>query len=143
MPDNLTADQRHRAMSRVKQQDTDIEMVVRSALHRQGYRFRKHVKGLPGRPDIVFTRARLAVFLDGDFWHGFDFTNRKASLSDFWREKIRSNIRRDEEVESRLRATGWRVLRIWQHEIKSDAAGVTARIASEYALALESARSYP
>ena len=136
MPDNLTPDQRRRAMSRVRQRDTDIEVTVRSALHRRGLRFRKHLKSLPGRPDIVFTRARLAVFLDGDFWHGFDFENRKGSLSSFWREKIQVNIQRDIAVTSQLQEMGWQVLRFWQHEVRANASGVVAEIAAAYNKAL-------
>ena len=68
--DNLTCEQRERCMSTVRNRDTDIERAVRSELHKRGYRFRKHVRALPGTPDIVFVRDRVAVFVDGDFWHG-------------------------------------------------------------------------
>src|SRR6476469_9829315 len=89
--DNLTPAQRRRCMSSVRTKDTDIEQAVRSALHRRGLRFRKHVRDLPGRPDIVFSRARVAVFVDGDFWHGYDFDTWRGGLSEFWRNKIETN----------------------------------------------------
>lgn len=120
MADNLTAEQRKRAMSRVKQKDTDLELVVRSMLHKQGYRFRKHVNRLPGKPDIVFPRSKLVVFVDGDFWHGYRFPQWEHKLSPFWREKISRNRERDRKNARRLRRMGWSVVRVWKHEIIGD-----------------------
>ncbi len=105
-------------MSQVKGKDTKPEILVRSALFRQGLRYRKHLKGLPGRPDIVFTRARIAVFVDGDFWHGYGYDEWKEKLSPFWLKKIGDNIQRDRRNFARLQEMGWRVLRIWEHDIK-------------------------
>jgi len=107
-------------MSRVTGRDTALEKLVRSQLHKRGFRFNKHVKALPGKPDIVFTRARLAVFIDGDFWHGYRFPAWQDSLSPFWRTKIGATRVRDQRNFAHLRRMGWRVLRIWQHEIKRD-----------------------
>jgi DNA mismatch endonuclease (patch repair protein) len=118
--DNLTTDQRRRCMSRVRNRNTDIESSVRSELFRKGWRFRKNVSSLPGSPDIVFARQRVAVFIDGDFWHGYRFPLWKPYLSSFWKEKIERNRRRDRRNFAKLRRLGWRVIRIWQHEIKSD-----------------------
>ncbi len=118
--DNLTADQRSRCMSRVRNRNTDIESAVRSELFRKGWRFRKHVSSLPGSPDLVFVRQRVAVFVDGDFWHGYRFPLWKARLSRFWEEKIEKNRRRDRKNFAKLRRLGWRVVRIWQHEVKRD-----------------------
>ncbi len=118
MSDTLTPEQRSYCMSRVKSKDTGPEKLVRSALHRRELRFRKHVKDLPGRPDIVFTKARVAVFIDGDFWHGYDFISWEHKLSDFWKAKISKNRQRDAENLQKLRAAGWTVIRIWQHELK-------------------------
>ena len=73
MPDNLTPEQRSYCMSRIKAKDTGLEVKVRSALHKKGLRFRKNVKELPGTPDIVFKKAQIAIFVDGDFWHGYRF----------------------------------------------------------------------
>lgn len=120
MADNLTPEQRKRAMSRVKQKDTDLEIVVRSGLHKHGYRFRKHVKSLPGKPDIVFPRVKVVVFVDGDFWHGYRLPQWEHKLSDFWRDKIARNRERDQKNFRRLRKLGWRVVRIWKHEINQD-----------------------
>jgi DNA mismatch endonuclease (patch repair protein) len=120
MADNLTPEQRKYAMSRVKQRDTDLEKIVRSELHRQGYRFRKNVKYLPGKPDVVFSKAKVAVFIDGDFWHGYKLPLWESKLSDFWKIKIKKNRKRDQKNFRTLRRNGWRVIRIWQHEIKHD-----------------------
>lgn len=128
MADNLTQEQRSYCMSRVRSKDTGLEMMVRSELHKNGLRFRKHVRELPGKPDVVFSSAKVAVFIDGDFWHGYQFRQWKASLSSFWREKISTNRKRDERNFAELRGLGWRVIRIWGHEIKTDLTGVVNRI---------------
>jgi DNA mismatch endonuclease (patch repair protein) len=107
-------------MSRVRNRDTDLERVLRSALHRRGLRFRKHVSALPGRPDLVVTRFRVAVFIDGDFWHGYRFPRWEHKLSEFWRRKINLNRQRDARNFRALRRAGWVVLRVWQHEIERD-----------------------
>ncbi|MGK7345039.1 MAG: very short patch repair endonuclease [Candidatus Nitrospinota bacterium M3_3B_026] len=120
MPDNLTPEQRSYCMSRIKGKDTGLEVRVRSALHRRGLRFRKHVKELPGKPDIVFSKARVAVFVDGDFWHGYRFPMWKNSLSHFWRKKIQTNRERDQRNFRLLRSRDWRVIRLWQHQVESD-----------------------
>lgn len=128
MSDNLTPAQRSYCMSRVRGRDTGLERLVRSALHRRGLRFRKHVRALPGRPDIVFTTERVAVFLDGDFWHGYRFPLWERALSAFWRRKIAANRERDRRNFRRLRRLGWRVIRVWQHASRADLDGVVARI---------------
>ena len=120
MVDNLTSEQRSYCMSRVKNKDTDIERLVRSELHRRGYRFNKNVRNLPGSPDIVFSKIKFAVFIDGDFWHGYRFPTWEHKVSDFWKKKIGTNRERDQNNFRKLRKMGWRVLRIWQHELKKD-----------------------
>ncbi|MHB8782128.1 MAG: very short patch repair endonuclease [Desulfobacteria bacterium] len=130
MADNLTPEQRSYCMSRVKGRDTGLEKAVRSAIHKRGLRFRKHSRNLPGRPDVVFIGAKLAVFIDGDFWHGYRFPAWVDSLPPFWREKIRKNRERDQRNFARLRKMGWRVLRVWQHQLKSDLTGCILRIIS-------------
>jgi DNA mismatch endonuclease (patch repair protein) len=114
-------------MSRIKGKDTKLEVRVRSELHKKGLRFRKHVK-LPGRPDIVFSRARVIVFVDGDFWHGYRFPSWKDKLSDFWKKKIAKTRDRDTKNRRKLRKTGWQVIRFWQHEIERDFEGCIERI---------------
>lgn len=134
MPDNITAEQRQRCMSRNNgKKDTSIEVLVRSALHKRGLRFRKHVKELPGKPDIVFTRVKVAVFIDGDFWHGYGFSKWKDRLSsDYWRGKISKNRARDVRNHLVLRSQGWRVIRVWEHSIKKDFDRVIERIIRSY-----------
>jgi DNA mismatch endonuclease (patch repair protein) len=107
-------------MSRVKGRDTGLERRIRSALHRRGLRFSKHAKDLPGRPDVVFRRQRVAVFLDGDFWHGFRYPLWALTLTPFWRTKIELNRKRDARNFRKLRRAGWVVVRIWQHQAKRD-----------------------
>ena len=107
-------------MSRVKGRDTGLETRVRSELHKSGFRFRKHLRELPGKPDIVFTRARVAVFLDGDFWHGFEFSTWQHTVSPFWQAKISKTIERDRKSDRQLHDMGWTVLRLWQHEVEQD-----------------------
>ena len=107
-------------MSRVKNRDTDLEVLIRSELHKCGFRFSKNVRSLPGSPDIVFKSAKVAVFLDGDFWHGYRFNEWKNSLSEFWQKKIQINRDRDRRNFRKLRGMGWTVIRLWKHEIKSD-----------------------
>lgn len=130
MTDNLTPEQRSYCMSRIKGKDTELEKIVRSELHRQGLRFRKHVKDLPGKPDIVFTKAKVAVFIDGDFWHGYRFPSWEHKVSDFWKTKISKNRERDRKNHRKLRKMGWKVIRLWKHNIKRDLEGCIAKIVS-------------
>lgn len=124
MGDTFTTEQRSRIMRAVKGKDTKLEVKVRSALWRKGLRFRKNVKLLPGKPDIVFTAARLVVFLDSCFWHGcLLHLRRPASRQDYWQKKIARNMQRDLEVNSAYSGSGWKALRIWEHELKSDFEG--------------------
>ncbi len=124
-------------MSRVKNRDTNLETIIRSELHSRGLRFNKHVKELPGKPDIAFSKAKVAVFIDGDFWHGYRLPAWQHKLSDFWKEKIEKNRRRDQKNFRKLRRMGWRVIRIWQHEIKRDHEACIVKIVS----AVEQART--
>jgi len=134
--DNLTAAQRSYCMSRVRNRDTNIETEVRSLVHRKGLRFRKHVRAIPGSPDLVFIGPRVAVFIDGDFWHGYRFPAWSKNISPFWQSKIAGNRSRDQRNFRRLRRAGWQVIRVWQHEIKDD----PSRAAERIALAVRSAR---
>jgi DNA mismatch endonuclease (patch repair protein) len=118
--DNLTRAGRSYCMSRVKSRDTAPEQQLRSTLHRAGLRFRKHVRSLPGSPDLVVTRAHVAVFIDGDFWHGYRFPAWEHTLPDFWKRKIGINRARDRRNFRRLRSMGWIVIRVWQHQIERD-----------------------
>ncbi len=124
-------------MSRVKSKDTGLETIVRTELFKRGLRFRKHVAELPGRPDIVFPVARLAVFLDGDFWHGYRFPIWRHTLTRFWRIKIENNRNRDRRNFAKLRRMGWNVLRIWQHEVERDLHSCAKKIISKHDTALK------
>jgi len=115
-------------MSRVRNKDTDIERIVRSRLHREGLRFRKNVRSLPGSPDIVFPGARVAVFVDGDFWHGYRFEAWRDGLSPFWEAKIQANRDRDARNRRSLKNEGWHVVRLWQHEIRERPEQAIARV---------------
>ena len=128
MTDNLSRVQRSYCMSRVRSRDTAPERTLRSALHACGLRFRTHVRTLPGTPDIVFARARVAVFVDGRFWHGYRFPAWKADLSDFWSRKIEANRRRDRRNSARLRRRGWTVIRVWDHRIRTTPEDCVRRI---------------
>ncbi len=115
-------------MQLVKSKDGPLEVAIRSRLHRRGFRFRKHVKTLPGRPDVVFPTERIAVFIDGDFWHGYGFESWSHTLKGYWLDKIKGNIVRDQKNFSMLHDMGWTVIRIWQHEIKADVEGCVDRV---------------
>lgn len=128
MPDNLTANQRRYCMSRIGPKDTGIEKALRSRLQAKGLRFRKHDARLPGKPDVVFVRDRLVVFIDGDFWHGYRFPQWCDGLSLFWQKKIGETRKRDTRNFAKLRRMGWRVIRIWQHQIERDLDACVARV---------------
>lgn len=120
MTDKLTPKQRSYCMSRVRSKDTDIEMKVRSELHLRGFRYTLHPKDLPGKPDVVFKKAKLAVFIDGDFWHGYRLPTWEHKLTEFWKEKINKNRKRDQKNFRKLRRMEWKVIRLWQHDIEQD-----------------------
>jgi DNA mismatch endonuclease, patch repair protein len=108
-------------MSRIRSTDTQPERLVRSVLHRLGFRFRLHQKDLPGSPDIVLPRHRLAVFVHGCFWHrhrGCEFAYSPKSRVAFWRDKFGRNIDRDAHAKQRLKALGWKVIVIWECEAR-------------------------
>lgn len=102
-------------MAAVKNKNTSVEIEVRSRIFAQGFRFRLHSKKLPGSPDIVFTRYRIAVFVHGCFWHGHDCKKgrRPTSNQDFWNKKIDTNMVRDEDAKAALTAKGWKTITIW------------------------------
>jgi DNA mismatch endonuclease (patch repair protein) len=126
--DRLTPAQRSRVMAAIHGKDTGIERLVRSELHRRGLRFRKHVKGIRGRPDIVFRGKRLVVFVDGDFWHGYRFPQWRHKLTPTWQVKIQANRERDARNFRHLRRQGWRVIRLWEHEIKANLPDCVERV---------------
>lgn len=121
--DDLTPEQRKKNMRAIRSKDTAIELALRKALWQRGIRYRKNYKGLIGKPDIVITKYRIAVFCDSDFWHGYDWENRKARIKsnqDYWIPKIERNMKRDREVTATLVEQGWIVLRFWEHTIRKE-----------------------
>lgn len=132
--DKHTPEQRRRNMQAVKNKDSQIEVMLRKALYHKGYRYRKNCLGVFGKPDIVFTKEKIAVFCDSEFWHGYDWKNRKndfKSKQDFWIPKIERNMERDKEVTARLEAEGYVVLRFWGKQIKKELNEVVAEIERE------------
>lgn len=124
MADRITTEQRSRNMSRIKGRDTQPEVRLRSALHRAGLRFRVCRTDLPGRPDIVFARQRLAVQVHGCFWHQHQNCaggRIPRSNMDYWKPKLERNIKRDAENDALLCSLGWRVLTVWECEINTHA----------------------
>ena len=110
-------------MSRVKNKDSAIEVALRKELWSRGLRYRKNVKTVFGKPDIVFVGKKVAVFCDSEFWHGYNWEVKQDEIKshrDFWIPKIERNIERDKEVNAALEAEGWKVLRFWGDEIKKD-----------------------
>lgn len=110
-------------MRQIKNKDSEIELILRRELWSRNLRYRKNVNGITGKPDIAFIGKKIAVFVDGEFWHGFNWDVHKhdfKSNRDFWIPKIERNMERDKEVTQTLEAEGWIVLRFWGHEIKSD-----------------------
>lgn len=123
MADNMTPEQRRRTMRRIRSKDTAVEMHLRRALWAHGLRYRTHYRGAFGIPDVAFPGARVAVFCDSEYWHGYGWEERKNNLGTnaaFWKTKIERNIQRDAEVNSALAAEGWTVLRFWSRDIFQD-----------------------
>lgn len=113
----FSPEKRSRIMSKVKNKNTDIEMKLRRELWHRGYRYRVTNGKIPGRPDIAFLSRKVAVFCDGDFWHGRKYEKEKSAYSSFWRNKIKKNMARDKEVTRELNRLGWTVLRFWKKEL--------------------------
>ena len=129
MTDVLTPEQRRKNMSRIHGKNTSPELKLRKMLWESGIRgYRVHYK-LPGKPDIVFTRKKIAVFVDGCFWHKCPVCFRPpATNAEFWNEKLQKNVERDLKVTRELEELGWTVLRFWEHEVKKTPEDVVARI---------------
>lgn len=112
-------------MKQVKSKGSEIEVLLQKELWRRGLRYRKNVKSIEGKPDIAFIGKKIAVFCDSEFWHGYDWENRKndfKSNTEFWISKIERNMQRDKEVTQKLQSEGWIVVRFWGKEIKKNLA---------------------
>lgn len=115
-------------MSRIRGRDTGPERALAAALTDRGLEWESHARDLPGRPDFVFRSAKIAVFVDGDFWHGRHFGEWRHKLSEKWEEKIAATRRRDRLNDRALRAQGWRIIRIWEHQVEASVARCCGRI---------------
>ena len=123
--DNHTPEQRRKNMQAVKNKDSQIELLLRKELWSRGLRYRKNVNRIFGKPDIVFVGKKIAVFCDSEFWHGYNWEERKRdfkSHQEFWIPKIECNMGRDREVTAKLEAEGWTVIRFWGNDIKKETA---------------------
>jgi DNA mismatch endonuclease (patch repair protein) len=119
MPDTYSPEVRSRTMAAVRGKDTKPELVLRRALHAAGVRgWRCHRKNLPGTPDLAFGRSRVAVFVDGSFWHGHPSKYWPGRSGPYWDAKIQRNQERDRRVDAELAALGWRSLRLWDFEVE-------------------------
>ena len=121
MPDIFDAEKRSKIMSMIRTKDTKPELVLRSALHKRGLRYRLHAKELPGRPDIVFRPKKIAVQVRGCFWHLHNCIDGHIPLTrqDYWREKLQRNKHRDTTNDRLLEENGWQVICVWECELSS------------------------
>ena len=130
----------HKIMSAIRSKDTKMEIVLRKELWHRGLRYRKNYRKLPGKPDIVFLRTKIAIFIDGDFWHGHNWAIRNYGsqaeemkrYSPFWQNKIKRNIERDLDQTISLRDDGWIVLRYWESDIKDNLLRIADEIEDLY-----------
>lgn len=140
--DVVDAATRSRMMSGIRGRDTKPEKLIRSELHRRGFRFRLHSHGLAGRPDLVLPKYRVAVFVHGCFWHGHDCSlfRLPETRRDFWRTKIARNRERDAEVKHAMLAAGWRHLTVWECAFRGAGEDALTRTAKSAAVWIRSRR---
>ncbi|MEE9453510.1 MAG: very short patch repair endonuclease [Paracoccaceae bacterium] len=123
MADRISKERRSWNMSRIKGKDTKPELLLRSMLHKAGYRFRLHRKDLPGKPDIVLPKYRTAIFVNGCYWHRHENcpnTTTPKTRTEFWKAKFKDTVERDKRNVTELEALGWRVITIWECALKND-----------------------
>lgn len=111
-----TKEQRSYNMSRIRSKNTKPELVLYGKLKEAGFKFKKHFP-IPGKPDAVFPKEKIAIFVDGEYWHGKNFRKWKDQLSEFWLEKIGANIKRDRAIRRQLRKDGWQIFRVWGRDL--------------------------
>lgn len=134
MADSVTKEQRSWNMSRIRSTNTSIEVLVRKYLFKKGFRYRKNVTSLPGKPDIVLPKYKTVIFVHGCFWHrhkGCKFATTPSSNADYWQEKFSRNTENDKKHIKELNAQGWRVITVWECEIKKHFDETMARITKE------------
>ena len=120
MADVLTPEQRRKNMQHIRSQNTKIEVILRKALWKKGYRYRKNYKDLPGKPDIVLAKYKIAIFCHGKDWEVLKPTLERGNNSSFWVSKISRNRERDDEINKKLLFMGWTVIRFWGKDIKKN-----------------------
>jgi DNA mismatch endonuclease, patch repair protein len=121
-----TTPDRSKLMGQIKSKNTKPEVLLRKELWKRGYRYRTNVKKIPGKPDIVISKFKVVIFVDGEFWHGYQWDDKKEKIKTnrgFWIPKIERNIQRDEEVNELLEAQGWTVIRFWGKQVIHDLRG--------------------
>jgi DNA mismatch endonuclease (patch repair protein) len=126
-----TSKERSEQMSKIKARETKPEQRLRKTLWALGFRYRKNSKTLPGKPDIYIAKYKLAIFVDGGFWHGYNWKDKRNKIKtnrDFWIPKIERNIQRDQEVNQQLEDMGLRVIRFWDHQVKKELTSCITRI---------------
>lgn len=126
--DIMSPEKRSAVMARIKGRNTGPEQAIAAALAAHGLAWEGHARDLPGRPDFVFREARVVVFVDGDFWHGWRFPRWRDKLSEKWESKIDSTRRRDARNHGLLRRMGWKVVRLWEHQVAADIDACVARV---------------
>lgn len=124
----MSPEKRSAVMSRIRGKDTGPERIIARALKDLGLECERHANDLPGRPDFVIREKRVAIFVDGDFWHGWRFPQWRDKLSEKWEAKIEGNRTRDRRNHRKLRRMGWKVVRIWEHQIDKDFPSCVDRI---------------
>lgn len=127
-----TSPEKSKQMSRIRAKETKPEIAFRKSLWAKGYRYRKNVKKLPGSPDVVLRKYKTVVFIDGEFWHGQDWENKKEKIKtnrDFWIPKIERNMQRDRENNTALALLGFTVFRFWEKEVKKDLENCIRKVA--------------
>jgi DNA mismatch endonuclease, patch repair protein len=127
--DIMSAETRSRVMSRIRGRDTGPERMVADGLAALGLAFESHARDLPGRPDFVLRDIKVVIFVDGDFWHGYRFAHWRDKLTPAWELKIEGNRKRDTCNLRLLRSQGWKVVRIWEHQLERNARACLRRIA--------------
>lgn len=118
-------------MSKIRYKDTIPEILFRKRLWHLGYRYRINVKSLPGKPDVVFSQTKVIIFIDGEFWHGYNWDKKKEAIKSnrqYWIPKIERNMARDIEITNCLQKKGWKVIRFWEHEVRQNLDDCVSRV---------------
>lgn len=127
MADIFTPEKRSWIMSRIRSTNTKIDLEMKKILNKNKIKHSMYPK-MFGNPDFIIEKKRIAVFCDGDFWHGYKYNEKKKPSKKFWRDKIETNMRRDQRITRKLRREGWSVLRFWEHDIEKRPEACVSRI---------------